>query len=102
MIFMLNVFKWILIFLTVMSNSTLAWKILQRKQLHTIFNLGMCFFFFICGSIFPLVLNEYGSLLTKVIQQPEVASPNNCHRLLLYRVIAIQALKVFILNMIFR
>ena len=101
-IFLLNGFKGILIFLTVMSNNTLAWKILQRKQLHTIFNLGMCFFFFLCGSIFPMVINEYGSLLSKMIQQPEVASPYNCHRLLLYRVLAVQSVKVFILNIICR
>ena len=96
------IFKWILICATVLSCSTLLWKILKRKTLHTIFNLGMCFFFFITGSIFPFLINEYISLLNETIIHPDIPSPERCHKLFLYRMLIGQGFKVFLLNLIYR
>ena len=94
--------KWILICVTVISCSTLLWKILRRKSLHSLFNLGMCFFFFITGIIFPFLITEYTSLLNEMIISPAFPSPNSCHRLYLYRMLIGQGLKVFFLNLIYR
>jgi hypothetical protein len=84
------------------ANNTLAWKIWRRKNIHTIFNLSMCFYFFFVGSIFPLLINDYGNLLEQKITEPDTIHPAICHRILLYRVFIIQGTKVFILNILFR
>ena len=94
--------KWILICVTVISCSTLLWKILRRKSLHSLFNLGMCFFFFLTGTIFPFLVTEYANLLSKMIKQEAFPSPDSCHRLYLYRMLIGQGMKVFFLNLIYR
>ena len=94
--------KWILICVTVISCSTLLWKILRRKSLHSLFNLGMCFFFFLTGTIFPFLVTEYANLLNKMIKQEAFPSPDSCHRLYLYRMLIGQGMKVFFLNLIYR
>ena len=96
------ILKWLLIIITITVNNTLAWKIWRRKNIHTIFNLSMCFYFFFVGSIFPLLINDYGNLLEQTLTEPDATHPDICHRILLYRVFIIQGTKVFILNILFR
>ena len=97
-----SISKWILISVTVLSSGTLVWKILSRKSLHTLFNLGMCFYFFFTSSIFSFEINEYANIFEDRINEPEALSPESCHMLHLYRVVAMQGLKVFFLNVLFR
>ena len=99
---LINILKWILIFLSIVSNSTLAWKIWRRKNLHTIFNLSMCFFFLWSGTFSPFLIYEYGNLLVEMIKHPETSSPDICFKIVTYRMIICQALKVFIVNILFR
>ena len=94
--------KWILICITVVPCITLLWKILRRKNLHTLFNLGMCLFFFIIVIIFPFLITEYTNLLKGMIEHSDIPSPESCHMLYLYRMLINQAIKVFLLNLIFR
>ena len=94
--------KWILICITVISCCTLLWKISRRKSLHSLFNLGMCFFFFLTGTIFPFLITEYTNLLNNIIEAQAFPSPDNCHRLYLYRMLIVQGMKIFILNLVYR
>ena len=91
-----------LMLLCVISNNTLVLKIWRRKELHTIFNLGMCFFFLWAGIFAPLTIYDYGNLLEEMIQNPTKAYPDICHRLFLNRLLLIQANKVTLFNIIFR
>ena len=88
--------------LCVISNNTLVWKIWRRKELHTIFNLGMCFIFLWAGIFAPLTINEYGNLLENMLKNPDKACPDICHRLLLNRFFLIQASKVTLFNIMLR
>ena len=101
-IFCSTLLKWVLILITMMASGTLVRKIVSRKSLHTLFNLGMCFFFFFTGSIFPFMINEYANMFMEMIKQPNVSNPERCYMLYLYRVLINQAMKVFILNLLFR
>ena len=94
--------KWILICITVVPCITLLWKILRRKNLHTLFNLGMCLFFFIIVIIFPFLITEYTNLLKGMIEHSDIPSPESCHMLYLYRMLINQAIKVVLLNLVFR
>jgi hypothetical protein len=98
----INLFKWILITVNVLTNSTLVWKIWRRKNLHTVFNLGMCFFFFWGGVFAPLMIFDYGNLLHVMIHDPETSHPDICHRIFLCRILIVQAHKVILVNIIFR
>ena len=95
-------FKWMLILATVASNNTLVWKIWKRKSLHTIFNLSFCFYFFWSGMFGPFLFYEYGNLLDEMIKHPDTSCPTLCHRVLVYRILICQALKVFIINILYR
>ena len=85
-----------------MACGTLVWKIISRKSLNTLFNLGMCFFFFFPGSVFPFMIDEYANFLKEMIKQPDSPNPERCCILYLYRVLINQAMKVFIMNFLFR
>ena len=98
---MLHVMKWVLIFMTIISNNTLAWKIWTRKNLHTVFNLGLCFFFLWCSIVTPLLLYEYGTFLDKMLHVDEPVSPI-CNKLILLKTINMQIMKVFSINFLFR
>jgi hypothetical protein len=94
--------KWMLILASVASNNTLVWKIWKRKSLHTIFNLSFCFYFFWSGMFGPFLFYEYGTLLDEMIKHPDTSCPTLCHRVLVYRILICQALKVFIINILYR
>ena len=98
----IKILKWILISLCLVSNNTLVWKIWRRKELHTIFNLGMCFFFLWGGIFAPPTIYDYGNLLEGMIENPDTALPDICHRILLNRFLLVQAHKVTLINIIFR
>ena len=97
-----NIVKWVLISVTVLTNSTLVWKILRRRSLYTLFNLGWCLFFFIAGSCFPFIINEYINLLNDMLFHPDTPSPGRCYTLYNYRMLTLQITKVFFLNLGFR
>ena len=98
----INTFKWVLICLTSYSTSSLVWRILKRKSLHSVFNLGWCFYFVLTGSIFPFLMMEYASLLHHMILHPHASSPGICEAIYLCRVVFFQGLKVPFLNLVFR
>ena len=102
LLLILNVLRCGLILLTAGSNGTLVWKILRRKHLYTLFNLSMCVYFSIVGVIFCLALNEYGNVLSEMINEPSAPSVTACHKLHICRMITMQAFKVFILNIVYR
>ena len=101
-ILLINILKWLLICMTICPCGMLVWKILRRKNLHTLFNLSMCFFFILTGSIFPVVINEYAGLLNGLILHPDVPSPERCHVLHVCRMVVMQGGKVFNFNLWFR
>jgi hypothetical protein len=98
----INLLKWILILLNVVSNSTLVWKIWTRKNLHTVFNLGMCLFFFLGGFFGPVMIFDYGNLLRKMINHPERSHPDLCLRIYVCSHLLHQANKIILINIIFR
>ena len=98
----INLLKWILIIANILANSTLVWKIWRRKNLHTVFNLGMCFFFFWCGIFAPVMIFDYGTLLKEMIRDSETSHPDICLRIFICRLLIIQAPKVILVNIIFR
>ena len=85
-----------------MANGMLVWKILRRKSLHTLFNLSMCFFFSFTGTIFPFMINEYADLLTDMIRHPDVPQPARCQIIYICRMVTLQVIKVFLMNVTFR
>ena len=99
---MINIVKWVLIALNVLVNNTLMWKILRRKSLHTIFNLGMCFFFFWSGFITPCMINDYGNLLQEMMVDPDTTHPDICLRIFQCRILLHQAMKIIFISIIFR
>ena len=94
--------KWFLIFLTILVNGMLVWKILRRQSLHTLFNLSLCFFFSFAGTIFPFMINEYGALLSDMVRHPNVPQPERCQIIYICRILGLQVMKVFLLNVVFR
>ena len=98
----LTVVKWLLICLTILMNSTLAWRILRKKSLHTLFNLSMCFYFIFTGIFFPIMIYNYGGLLNDMMIHPDVPSPERCQIIHICRAVSLQAMKVFLLNLGFR
>ena len=101
-VLVVDVLKWILILTTVVSNNTLVWKIWTRKNLHTIFNLSMCFFFLWVGFFAPFLFYEYGNLLVEMINHPETSCPEICQKIVLLKFVNLQSFKVFITNIGFR
>ena len=97
-----SLLKWILICATVIPCITLLWKILRRKTLHTLFNLGLCLYFFIVAILFPFLITEYTNLPDGMIDHSETPSREGCHMLYLYRMLISQTMKVFVLNLIYR
>ena len=98
----LTVVKWLLIGVTILVNGALAWKILKKKSLHTLFNLAMCFYFIFTGTFFPIMVYQYGGLLTDMMDHPDKASPERCQIIYICRMVSLQAMKVFLLNLGFR
>ena len=98
----LTVVKWLLIGVTILVNGTLAWKILRKKSLQTIFNLGMCFYFIFTGSFFPIMVYQYGGLLNDMMVHPDAPSPERCQIFYICRIVTLQVMKVFLLNLMFR
>ena len=98
----IDVVRWSLILISVVANLTLAWKIITRKYLHSIFNLSLTFFFICCGFGSPFLIYEHGNLLEEIISFPDMISSTTCHRLLLVKMILLQVIKVFIVNFLFR
>ena len=101
-ILLIKIVKWLLIFVTISTNSTLAWRILRKESLHSLFNLSMCFYFIFIGSIFPIMINEYGDLLTDMIMHPDVPNPQRCQIIYVCRMMSLQGFKVFMMNLMFR
>ena len=103
MVTMLTIFalKFVFIGFAVVSNGVLALKILNRKNLHTIFNLSICFFFTFSAITFPFTINEYGNLIEQILGS-EAPDVDSCRKLHILRMINMQGYKVFFLNIIFR
>ena len=99
---LINLLRWVLISLNVVSNNTLVWKIWRRKNIHTVFNLGMCFFFFWSGFFTPIMIFDYGNLLQEMIREPETPHPDICLRYIRCRLILYQAPKIIFISIIFR
>lgn len=93
--------KFLLIQLSMNVNFQLAWRIWQRKHLHTVLNLGYCFYFTLSGIISIFVFSEYGSLLSSLINSGQT-NLTNCHRLGLSYLAGYLVYKVFIVNIMFR
>ena len=93
LILLTTVLKWLLICLTCISTSSLVWRILRRKSIHTIFNLGWCFYFIIAGVIYPFMITEYITLIQHMILHTSNPSPASCQALFLFRSLAIQISK---------
>ena len=98
----INLLKWFLISLNLTVNSTLLWKIWKRKNLHTIFNLGMCLYFFLGGSLSPLLIYDYSNLLQEMMEDPDTTHPDICIRIFRFRVVLTQALKIILISIVFR
>ena len=96
-----NMLQCVLSLFSLSVNCQLAWRIWRRKHLHSVFNLGYCYYFTLSGIISCFIFNEYGSLLTNLINSGKT-SLGNCHRLGLLNVAADLVYKVFLANLIFR
>ena len=94
--------KWSLMCLCLVSNTTLGWKIWKRKELRTIFNLGMCCYFLWASIFAPITIYNYGNMVQQMVQDPTIVSENICHRLLINRLMLNQAQKIILNNIIFR
>ena len=90
-----------LILLCIAANFQLAWKIMVRKHLHTVFNLGYCYYFSLSGIISIFLVMEFRNLLSGIIEVGRT-SLANCHRLTLLHVSAFLVYKVFLANILFR
>ena len=102
LILSINTIKWVLICLTCYSTSSLAWRILKRGSLHTVFNLGWCFYFVLTCCIFPFLMLEYFSLFHDMILHNHSSNPGPCKALYLCRMALGQGIKVPFLNLVFR
>ena len=98
----LNITKWTLSLLSGVPNIILAWKLWDRKHLHTVFNLSMCYFFFWSGLLAPLLITGYFNLLEARMQDPGQTCLELCRQMLLVRVVLYQLHKVFIANILYR
>ena len=98
----IQVLKWSLVLLAATSNQTLAWKLLTRPHLHTLFNLSMGFFFLWVGVFSPILFHEYGNLLTEMVDHPDTGVPELCLSVYMVSALIIQCVKVFMFNILFR
>ena len=98
----IDLVKWSLMSLCLLSNTTLGWKIWKRKELHTIFNLGMCCYFMWASIFAPLTIYGYGNLVQQMLQDPTTGSRNVCHGVLINRLMLNQAQKIILINIIYR
>ena len=60
--------KHLLMSISIGVNCTLAKRILERKHLHSIFNLGYCLYFILSAVVAPLQLAERFNLLSIVAE----------------------------------
>ena len=97
-----NTIKLTLIFLSGVTNGVLVWKILNRKNLHTIFNLSICFFLSWSGALFPHLINNYIELLEARMKDPGAACLELCRQNFFIRMMLYQPYKIFILNIMYR
>ena len=91
--------SWVLIITSVISNFTLVLKIWRRKNLHSVFNMSMCFYFLWVGTCSPMLYYEYSNLLIEMMKHPESVFPGICKNILVLRMLSFQ---VFIINLLFR
>ena len=98
----IQVVKILIIFISIISNTTLAWKLWTRKNIHSVFNLGMCFFFLWSAAFSPFLVYEYAILAMQMMDNPDQPYPDTCSRLFLFKTLCFQASKVFLVNCIFR
>ena len=99
---MIHFMKILVISISMISNTTLAWKLWTRKNIHSVFNLGMCFFFLWSAAISPFLVYEYALLAMQMMDNPDQPYPDTCSRLFLFKTLCFQASKVFLVNCIFR
>ena len=99
--FAVNVSKFILTLSSMVVNFQLAWRIGQRKQLHTVFNLGYCFYFTLSGIVSIFLFNEYENLLTSWIES-DLPNIRNCNWFAIWHFSCYLVYKVFLANLIFR
>ena len=97
----INTIKWTLILFSA-TNVVLAWKIFKRRNLHTIFNLSMCFYFLCCGALTPILIYNYFNLLDKKMRDPGAACLECCRQIFIIRKMLYQPFKVFIINILYR
>ena len=94
--------KWLLIFLSVTFNATLALKILRRRKLHSVFNLAMCFYFAWQVVLSPMMFYQYGEVIGSILSDRTNATSQDCHRLALTQLLNMQPIKAILLSIIFR
>ena len=82
---------------------------MMKNVYHSIFNRGFIFYFYWTCILAPLVFLEYGNTLETVLLNTAGESlellPHHrlsCERLFLYRVLALQPIKIFLINITFR
>ena len=93
--------------LTVLSNYSLLLRLLRRKHLHTIFNLGHCLYFLMAGTVFPFIISDYFDMFLDYHEHFEAKEFDPyrillCQRSFLLRHIILQGSKVPQTNLIFR
>ena len=60
--------KYILISISIGVNFTLTKKLLERNHLHSVFNLGYCFYFTLSGFVAPFQLVERFNQLSLIVE----------------------------------
>lgn len=99
--FVIDTAKIIVILISTLVNSQLVWRIWRRKHLHTVFNLGYCYYFALAGTISIFLFHEYGSVISSFIESGETSSCS-CRWLGIDYFAAYLNSKVFLANLIFR
>ena len=98
---MVDMVKFSLIIFSLGVNTQLVSRILQRKHIHTVFNLGYCFYFTMSSCVSLVLFYEYGSLFSQLLEFG-LTELETCYRLGLARFIVHFVAKVFVVNLIFR
>ena len=80
---------------------TIFWRILQRRWIHSVFNLGICFYSLVAGMLFPIMVGDYITVfLDYSLTDAELKTI--CSRLFVCRVFIWQLMKIPTVNCIFR
>ena len=96
------VLKWLLASLCVIFNSILAWKILRRRYLYTVFNLAMCFYFIWNSLISTFMFYQYGEVVQSMFASSYTSNKENCFWLYISQLLTFQPMKAIFLSIIFR